>query len=174
MALLLYFSLSPFWAENPRIHYGDVIMGAIASQITSLTIVYSTVYSDADQRKIKASRHWPLCGEFTGDRWIPRTNGLWRGKRFHLMTSSWIRSKPRLPMHWFLASPGYPQPRGWLYKINGFFPSLRENLPALNTVSRNYNKCKSMLTFSKELSASLVNTITHEMIWLNGMVVKIG
>ena len=32
-------------------HYGDVIMSAIASQITSLTIVYSTVYSDADQRK---------------------------------------------------------------------------------------------------------------------------
>ena len=26
-------------------------MGAVASQITSLTIVYSTVYSDADQRK---------------------------------------------------------------------------------------------------------------------------
>ena len=33
------------------IHYGDVIMGMIASQITSLTIVYSTIYSDADQRK---------------------------------------------------------------------------------------------------------------------------
>ena len=32
-------------------HYNDVIMGAIASQITSLTIVYSTVYSDADKRK---------------------------------------------------------------------------------------------------------------------------
>ena len=29
-----------------------------------------------------------LCGEFTGDRWIPRTNGLQRGKCFHLMTSS--------------------------------------------------------------------------------------
>ena len=36
-------------------HYGDVIMGAIASQITSLTIVYSTVYSDADQRKHQSS-----------------------------------------------------------------------------------------------------------------------
>ena len=36
-------------------HYGDVIMGAIASQITSLTIVYSTVYSDADQRKYEIS-----------------------------------------------------------------------------------------------------------------------
>ena len=31
-------------------HYNEVIMGAIASQITSLTIVYSIVYSDADQR----------------------------------------------------------------------------------------------------------------------------
>ena len=69
--------------------YGDVIMGAIASQITSLTIVYSTVYSDADQRNIKAPRYWPLCGEFTGDQWIPRTNGQSRGKCFHLMTSSW-------------------------------------------------------------------------------------
>ena len=32
-------------------HCCDVIMGAIASQIASLMIVYSTVYSDADQRK---------------------------------------------------------------------------------------------------------------------------
>ena len=31
---------------------------------------------------------WPLCGEFTGDRWIPRTNGQLRGKCFHLMTLS--------------------------------------------------------------------------------------
>ena len=30
-------------------------MGAIASQITSLTIVYSAVYSDADQRKHQSS-----------------------------------------------------------------------------------------------------------------------
>ena len=36
-------------------HYGDVIMGTIASQITSLTIVYATVYSDADQRKHQSS-----------------------------------------------------------------------------------------------------------------------
>ena len=33
-----------------HLHYNDVIMGAIASQITSLTMVYSTDYSDADQR----------------------------------------------------------------------------------------------------------------------------
>ena len=37
------------------LHYSDVIMGVIASQITSLTIVCSTVYSDADQRKHQSS-----------------------------------------------------------------------------------------------------------------------
>ena len=37
------------------LHYSDVIMGTIASQITSLTIVYSTVYSDADLRKHQSS-----------------------------------------------------------------------------------------------------------------------
>ena len=36
-------------------HYDDVIMGTMAPQITSLTIVYSTVYSDADQRKYQSS-----------------------------------------------------------------------------------------------------------------------
>ena len=36
-------------------HYTDVIMGTIASQITSLTIVYSTVYSDEDQRTYQSS-----------------------------------------------------------------------------------------------------------------------
>ena len=35
--------------------YGDVIMGEITSQITSLSSVYSTVYSDADQRKYQSS-----------------------------------------------------------------------------------------------------------------------
>ena len=37
------------------IHYDDVIMGAIASQITNLTIVYSAVYSGANQRKYQKS-----------------------------------------------------------------------------------------------------------------------
>ena len=36
-------------------HYNDVIIGAVASQITSFTIVYSIVYSDADQRKHQSS-----------------------------------------------------------------------------------------------------------------------
>ena len=43
------------------------------------------------RRSKKTSKrcHWSLLGEFTGDRWIPRTKGQWRGKCFHLMTSSY-------------------------------------------------------------------------------------
>ena len=36
-------------------HYNDVIISVMASQTTSLTIVYSTVYSVADQRKHQSS-----------------------------------------------------------------------------------------------------------------------
>ena len=43
------------------IHYGDVILGVIASQITSLTIVYSTVYSDADKKKYQSSALLAIC-----------------------------------------------------------------------------------------------------------------
>ena len=45
----------PSCRETPTVHYSDVIMGVVASQITSLTTVYSTVYSDADQRKHQGS-----------------------------------------------------------------------------------------------------------------------
>ena len=41
-------------------------MGAMASQITSLTIVCSTVYSGADKKKHQSSTLLTLCGEFTG------------------------------------------------------------------------------------------------------------
>ena len=38
-------------------------MGAMASQITSLTIVYLTVYSGSDQRKTPKPRVTGLCAE---------------------------------------------------------------------------------------------------------------
>ena len=68
-------------------HYDDVIMGAMASQITSLTIVYSTVYSSTDQSKHQSSAS--LAFVWGIHRWIPRIKGQWHGKCFHLMTSSW-------------------------------------------------------------------------------------
>ena len=42
-------------SPDQYIHYGDVIMSAMASEITSLTFVYLTIYSDIDQRKHQSS-----------------------------------------------------------------------------------------------------------------------
>ena len=64
-------------------------MTTMASQITSLTVVYSTVYSDTDQRKHQISASLAFVWGIHRDRWIPRTKGQLRGKCFHLMTSSW-------------------------------------------------------------------------------------
>ena len=47
------------------------------------------------KENIKAPRHWPLWGEVTGDRWISRTKGQYRGKCFHLMTLSWTYCSQR-------------------------------------------------------------------------------
>ena len=69
-------------------HYNDVIMSLIASQITNLTVVCSTVYSDADQRKHQSSVWMAFVWGIHRDRWIPRTKGQLRGKCFHLMMSS--------------------------------------------------------------------------------------
>ena len=64
-------SFSPDTHNKQPIHYDDVILGAMASKITSLTIVYSTVYSGADQSKHQSSASlafvWgisPGTGEF--------------------------------------------------------------------------------------------------------------
>ena len=52
-------SIQPSWVQHPRgkscRHITDVIMGTIASQITSLASVYSTVYSAAGQRNYQSS-----------------------------------------------------------------------------------------------------------------------
>ena len=74
-------------------------MSKIASQITNLTIVYSTVYSDPDQTKHQSSASLAFVRGIHRERWIPRTKGQWRGKCFHLMTSScfpnqWHRIRP--------------------------------------------------------------------------------
>ena len=54
-------SFSGLVQEHYGMHYGDVIMGTTASQITSRTVVYSTVYSDADQRKKSKLRVTGIC-----------------------------------------------------------------------------------------------------------------
>ena len=57
-------------------------MTTMASQITSLTVVYSTVYSDADQRKHQSSASPAFVWGNHRDRWIPRTKGPVTRKMF--------------------------------------------------------------------------------------------
>ena len=53
---------------NNQYHYSDVMIGTMASQITSLTIIYSAVYSGAYQRKHQSSA--PLAF-VRGIHWCP-------------------------------------------------------------------------------------------------------
>ena len=65
------------WRHNGRLK-------STGSRVFTLSFLQSQI-----KENIKAPRHWPLCGEFTGDLLIPQTNGQWHGKCFHLMTSSY-------------------------------------------------------------------------------------
>ena len=76
------FLLAKPWSATCRLssafyifHYSDVIMSIMASQITNPTIVYSTVYSGADQRKHQSSaslavvrgiHRWPVNSPHKG------------------------------------------------------------------------------------------------------------
>ena len=48
---------------------------SVMSQITSDSIASQPFVQAQIEENIKALRHWPLWGEFTGDRRIPRTKG---------------------------------------------------------------------------------------------------
>ena len=95
-------SMTGDYGDNPC-HYYDVIMTTIASQITGLAVVYSTVSSDADQRKHQSSASLVFVWGIHRDRWIPRAKGQLRGKCFHLMTSSCKNPEscvfPRVQIH---------------------------------------------------------------------------
>ena len=54
-------------------HHNDVTMSTMASQITGVLIVCTTVCSGLDQRKCQSCASLGLWGESTGHRWIPLT-----------------------------------------------------------------------------------------------------
>ena len=63
------------WWVSSLWHYSDVIMGTMASQITSLGIAYSTIYSGADHRRHQSSaslafvrgiHRWPVNSPHKG------------------------------------------------------------------------------------------------------------
>ena len=94
--------------------YNDVIMNAMASQITSLTIVYSTVYSCEDQRKYQSSGSLafvmgisPVTGEFPAQR-ASNTEDVSIWWRHHV-------TKPLVPFVKFFGINFFPElsRQGW-------------------------------------------------------------
>ena len=121
-------------------HYNDVIMGAIASQITSLTIVYSTVYSDADQRRHQSSaslafvkgihrgpvnspQKWPVTRKL-----FPFDDVIMTRFKFalfccsYILSSYWIRVIDS-PIFFKVSSPA----SGQLYDCAGVKEDIRKN-----------------------------------------------
>ena len=93
-------------------HCDDVIMSAVASQITSLTIVYSTVFSDAGQRKHPSSAS--LVFVWGIHRWPVNSPHKWpaKGQMFHFQSAGKMElsdifsniqsTRKRIPSNWFL------------------------------------------------------------------------
>ena len=71
--------------------YSDVLMSAMASQITSVSIVCSSVYLGADQRKLQSFASLAFVRGIHRSPVDSPYKGQQRRKCFHLMTSSWLR-----------------------------------------------------------------------------------
>ena len=69
---IILITLTSYWVRWP--------LKSTASRLFTQPFIQATI-----KEIIKAPRHWPLCGEFTHDRWIPRTRA---SNVENLMTSS--------------------------------------------------------------------------------------
>ena len=87
--VLLIFVQVEFKWHTSSTHCCDIIMDAMASQITSLAIVYSIVHSGADQRKHQRSASLAFVRGI--HRWPVNSPHKWPVTRkcFHLMTLSY-------------------------------------------------------------------------------------
>ena len=88
-------------------HYIDVIMSAMASQITSLTIVYSIVYSGTEQRKHQSS----ALLAFVWGIYRRPVNSMHKGPVTRKMFP-FDDVIMNTPITWLLVSPDNQQPNG--------------------------------------------------------------
>ena len=110
VTLWLLHKNKPEYTVSCCIHYNDGVMGAMASEIPSLTIVYSIVYSGVNQRKHQSSaslafvreiQRWPVNFPYKGRVKIKDISIWWR-HHFPSWHAWW------LPLvHMCLPSPGF-------------------------------------------------------------------
>ena len=133
-------------------------MTTIASQITSLAFVYSTVYSDADQRKHQSSASLAFVWGIHRDLWIPRTKGQLRGKCFHLMTSSWERASNTTNV--FINDVFMIFPVQNISCRNWYIVQIKENICYATFLGKNWQKIISIWIYRKHLSQERNHRVT--------------
>ena len=127
-------------SQDFNYHYSDVIMGAMASQITSLTIVYWTVYSEADQRKHQSSaslafvrgiHRWPTQMASSAE----NVSIWWRHHGAHKSSVKWVPVGPGV-LRWCSVVDG------WL-RVNSHSTllTLRDTLNGLSGISWLWPEC---------------------------------
>ena len=94
-------------------HYGDVTKAHGDSDHRLLKCLFNSLLGASIKGTSKIRITGPLWRESTGDRWIPLTKGQLCGKRFDVMTSSWVRSL--FALLWFINRrlyiiQGFPMP----------------------------------------------------------------
>ena len=67
-----FFQTLPYWNVTAVTRSILLSLTKVTSEMQPVTIINGNIF--------RVTGH--LCGEFTGHRWIPRTNGQWRGLRF--------------------------------------------------------------------------------------------
>ena len=92
---------------NQGRHYDDIVMGAMVSQITSLTIVYSIVYSGTDERKHQSSASLAFVlgihrGPVNSPHKGPVTQKMFP---FDDVIMEYLKSVPSRPKIWWRNSP---------------------------------------------------------------------
>ena len=98
LARLIIVSWGHAVSQDSGTRNNDVIISPIASQITSLTIVYSTVYSDADQRKHQISASLAFVRVIY---WLP-VNSPHKGPVSRKMFSFDEVFMTKIPVSWFV------------------------------------------------------------------------
>ena len=98
------------------VHYNDVIMSTMALQFTILTIVYSTVYWCADQRKhhssaslavVRGIHRWPVNSPHNGPvtwKMFPFDDGIVSLPKSFLVNSFGYTLSHHRPRRWLLQS----------------------------------------------------------------------
>ena len=80
-------------------HYNDVIMGTRRLKSPASSLFTQPFIRAQIKENIKAPRHRPLCGEFTGGRWIPRAGEIPAQMASNAKNASiWWRHHEQVPM----------------------------------------------------------------------------